>query len=121
MHTLSTRSLSALAFDRGEEYDPGQPLSECVIADLELSAGAQPIIADISPADRRRRNGANRRTVAGVPDWFSVDDLVPGPFETVHGELVVRLGEERLKPNTVERAACNPVAMVIDETDLHDQ
>jgi hypothetical protein len=28
MHSLSTRTLSALAFDRGEEYDPGQPLSE---------------------------------------------------------------------------------------------
>jgi hypothetical protein len=27
MHTQSTRTLSALAFDRGGEYDPGQPLS----------------------------------------------------------------------------------------------
>jgi hypothetical protein len=88
MHTLSTRSLSALAFDRGEEYDPGQPLSETVLADLELSARARPIIAEISHAERRRRNGANRRTLAGVPDWFSVDDLVRGPFETVHGELI---------------------------------
>jgi hypothetical protein len=25
MHTLSTRTLSALAYDRGEEYDPAMP------------------------------------------------------------------------------------------------
>ena len=25
MHTLSTRTLSALAYERGEEYDPSQP------------------------------------------------------------------------------------------------
>ena len=27
MHTLSTRILSALAYDRGEEYDPAEPLA----------------------------------------------------------------------------------------------
>jgi hypothetical protein len=27
MHTLSTRTLSALAYDRGEEYDPSQPIA----------------------------------------------------------------------------------------------
>jgi hypothetical protein len=88
MHTLSTRTLSALAFDRGEEYDPGQPLSDSLLADLELSAGAQPIITDISAAERRRHDRAHRRTLAGVPDWFSVEDLIRGPWETVHGELI---------------------------------
>jgi len=88
MHTLSTRTLSALAFDRGEEYDPGQPLSESVLADLELSAGAQPIITEISPAERSRRDRAERRAMAGVPDWFSAEDLLRGQWETVHGELV---------------------------------
>ena len=88
MHTLSTRTLSALAFDRGEEYDPGQPLSESVLADLELSGGAQPILTDVSPADRRRRDSAERRALAGVPDWFSAEDLVRSQWDTVHGELV---------------------------------
>jgi len=88
MHSLSTRTLSALAFDRGEEYDPGQPLAESLLADLELSAGAQPILTDVSPTERRRRNDAHRRTLASVPDWFSVDDLLRAPWETVHGELV---------------------------------
>ena len=27
MHTLSTRTLSALAYDRGEEYDPAEPVA----------------------------------------------------------------------------------------------
>jgi hypothetical protein len=27
MHTLSPRMLSALAYDRGEEYDPAEPVS----------------------------------------------------------------------------------------------
>lgn len=88
MHTLSTRTLSAFAFDRGEEFDPGQPLSDSVLADLELSAGARPIVTDMSAADRRRRDGAQRRALAGVPDWFSVEDLLRSPWETVHGELV---------------------------------
>jgi hypothetical protein len=88
MHTLSARTLSALAFDRGEEYDPGQPLSESVLADLELSAGAQPIITDLSAADRRRRDSIQRRSLAGIPEWFSVEDLLRSPWETVHGELV---------------------------------
>jgi hypothetical protein len=88
MHTLSTRTLSALAYDRGEEYDPGQPLSEGVLADLALSTGAQPILTDISGAEHRRRDRAERRALAGVPQWFSVDDLLRGPWETVHGELV---------------------------------
>jgi hypothetical protein len=88
MHTLSTRTLSALAFDRGEEYDPGQPLSDSVLADLALCAGAQPILTDISPVERRRQDRAQRRTLAGVPEWLSVEDLLRGPWETVHGELV---------------------------------
>lgn len=88
MHSLSTRTLSALAFDRGEEYDPGQPLAESLLADLELSAGAQPILTDISPAERCRRDRAEHRALAGVPAWFSAEDLVRGPWETVHGELV---------------------------------
>jgi hypothetical protein len=36
MHALSTRTLSALAFDRGEEYDPRRPLSASALANLEL-------------------------------------------------------------------------------------
>jgi hypothetical protein len=34
MHTLSTRTLAALAYDRGEEYDPPQPIGVEVLETL---------------------------------------------------------------------------------------
>jgi hypothetical protein len=37
MHTLSTSTLSALAYDRGEEYDPGQPPSPTLLDDLGMA------------------------------------------------------------------------------------
>lgn len=36
MHTVSTRTLSALAFECGEEYDPAQPLCPELLEDLAL-------------------------------------------------------------------------------------
>ena len=38
MQTLSTRVLSALAFDRGEEYDPAQPICPSLLEDLSCSS-----------------------------------------------------------------------------------
>jgi hypothetical protein len=40
MHTLSTRALCALAFDRDQDFDPGQPPSSSTLEDLELVVGA---------------------------------------------------------------------------------
>ena len=89
MHTLSTRALAALAFDRDQEFDPGQPLSAGMLEDLELVIGARAIVTEISPADRHRRSDrARRQRLAAVPDWFSVDDLVAAPWETAHDEPV---------------------------------
>jgi hypothetical protein len=89
MRTPSTRALSALAFDRNQEFDPGPPLSPGVLEDLELVVGARAIVTDISPADRqRRRDRARRRRLAAIPEWFSVDDLIAAPWETVHHEPV---------------------------------
>ena len=36
MHTLSTRTMSALAYDRGEEYDPAQPIAADLLETLSL-------------------------------------------------------------------------------------
>jgi hypothetical protein len=36
MRTLSTRTLSRLAFERGEEYDPAEPLCPRQLEDLAL-------------------------------------------------------------------------------------
>jgi hypothetical protein len=91
MRSPSTRTLSALAFDRGEDYDPAQPLPTALLDDLELVAHAAPIVGDAGPVERRRQRArARRRAIANVPGWFAVDDLISAPWEqrTVHGELV---------------------------------
>ena len=63
MQTLSTRALAALAFERGEEFDPALTLPSAPLADdLALLAGARPLLCDASPAERRRqRERACRR------------------------------------------------------------
>jgi hypothetical protein len=89
MHTLSTRALSALAFDRGEEYDPAMSLSPGLLADLELIARARPITCDVSLRPRQRGCAHEGRDLeAQVPEWFSPDDLLARPWELVHHEPV---------------------------------
>jgi hypothetical protein len=91
MHNPSTRTLSALAFDRGQDYDPAQPLPTALLDELELVAHAAPIVEDAGPVERRRQRArARHRAIANVPEWFAVDDLITAPWEqrAVHGELV---------------------------------
>jgi len=46
MHTLSTRTLSALAYERGEEYDPSlPPVTPGLLEELALFEHAQPIVS----------------------------------------------------------------------------
>ena len=62
MPTLSTRALAALAFERGEEFDPALTLPSAPLAeDLALLAGARPLLCELSPAERRRRRERTRR------------------------------------------------------------
>jgi hypothetical protein len=88
MHALSTRTLVALAYDRGEEYDPGQPLCLSLLDDLELAALAAPVIGDDGPFELARRRRGERRELAGIPEWFSAEDLLPSPWERA-GERAV--------------------------------
>ncbi|MGB0092107.1 MAG: hypothetical protein WBP81_06190 [Solirubrobacteraceae bacterium] len=88
MQTLSTRVLSALAFDRGEEYDPAQPICPSLLEDLEPARARR-------PGDRRARTVRARpptrpRTPAAESDpaWFSAEDLITAPWETA-GERFV--------------------------------
>ena len=74
MHTLSTRTLSALAYDRGEEYDPSQPIAPELLETLSLVEHARPVIGEDGPYERARqrrreraqlsrsRSGSRRRT-----------------------------------------------------------
>jgi len=58
MSTLSTRTLAALAFERGEEFDPALTLPSVPLTDdLALLAGARALMCELSPAERRRRRG----------------------------------------------------------------
>ena len=53
MHTPSTRILSALAYDRGEEYDPGQP----------------PVTPRQADPARRGRSHSTRAHASCCPAW----------------------------------------------------
>ena len=49
MHTLSTRTLSALVYDRGEEYDPSTP--DALVGKIKGIVGDVPgIDAAVAPA-----------------------------------------------------------------------
>jgi hypothetical protein len=83
MPVPSPRMLSALAYERGEEFDPGMPaLTAALVEELSLIGGARPIECELSALERRRRRDRERRAAyRAVPEWFSVDDLVPTAFE----------------------------------------
>src|SRR4051794_41378531 len=79
MPVPSTRTMVALAYERGEEFDPGvPPLTAALMEDLTLIGGARALDCEPPVLDRRRRRDRERRAAyAAVPSWFSVDDLVP--------------------------------------------
>jgi hypothetical protein len=83
MPVPSPRMLSALAYERGEEFDPGLPaLTAALVEDLALIGGARAIECELTPLERRRLRDRDRRAAyAAVPEWFSADDLVPTAFE----------------------------------------
>ncbi|HWF25612.1 MAG TPA: hypothetical protein VG275_09200 [Solirubrobacteraceae bacterium] len=88
MHTLSTRTLSALAYDRGEEYDPAQPVCPSLLDAFELVEHAAPVIGEDGPWERRRQERRERRGRQQIPEWFSAEDLIAAPWET-DDELLV--------------------------------
>lgn len=84
----STRLMMALAFERGEEYDPALAPSPDLMAELAATAVAgRPVEAPSAYERRRRRERERREALAGVPEWFSVEDLLEPPVG-IHGELV---------------------------------
>ena len=87
MHTLSTRTLSALAYDRGEEFDPGDPVAPDLLDALSLLERARPIIGEDGPYDRARQRQRERRELAAIPEWFSVQDLLAAPWEATRAHL----------------------------------
>ena len=83
MPVPSTRTMVALAYERGEEFDPGMPaVTAALVEDLSLIGGARIIECEMATLERRRRRDRERRAAyAAVPSWFSADDLVPTAFD----------------------------------------
>jgi hypothetical protein len=88
MHTPSTRILSALAYDRGEEYDPAEPVAPDLLEALSLVEQARPVIGEDGPYERARQRLRERRQADGIPAWFSAEDLIAAPWETADRRLV---------------------------------
>jgi hypothetical protein len=88
MYTPSTRILSALAYDRGEEYDPAEPVAPDLIEALSLVEQARPVMGEDGPYERGRQRRRDRRQADGIPAWFSAEDLIAAPWETANGRLV---------------------------------
>jgi hypothetical protein len=85
----SSRTMAALAYERGEHYDPVLLLSDGLLEQLALGERATPPIEAPSEYERRRRRQRERRrALARVPDWFSLENLLDGPLPLVHGEPV---------------------------------
>jgi hypothetical protein len=61
MHTLSIRTLSALAYDRGEEYDPAEPVAPDLLEALSLVEQARPVIGEDGPYELARQRQRERR------------------------------------------------------------
>jgi hypothetical protein len=87
MHTLSTRTLSALAYERGEEYDPSlPPVTPELLETLSMVEQARPVVGDPGDYERRRQGQRERRRrareLSRIPEWFSAQDLIAAPWET---------------------------------------
>ena len=88
MHTPSTRILSAIAYDRGEEYDPAELITTDLLEALSLVEQARPVIGEDGPYERARQRCRDRRERTQIPDWFSAEDLIAAPWETAERRFV---------------------------------
>jgi hypothetical protein len=94
MRTLSIRTLAALAYERGEEFDPGDVPTPALVEHLAAAAAAGPIVAASAADQRAARQRLQPRTgFDRLPGWFSACDLVDQKIASsdgtvVHGEVV---------------------------------
>ncbi len=88
MQTPSMRFVAALAYERGEEFDPALMPTPELVEDLGTAGSAMPLVGEPGSYERRRRRERERRLLARVPDWFSADDLVSPGGSVIHGEPV---------------------------------
>jgi hypothetical protein len=107
MHTPSTRILSGLAYDRGEEYDPAEPVCPDLLGALSLVEQARPVIGEDGPYERGPAASAGASRADGDPGVV----LGRGPdHRTVgHARRAVRLTGPR-RARAPRYAALGPAA-----------
>ena len=88
MQTPSMRFVAALAYERGEEFDPALMPTPELVANIGVAGAAMPVIGEPGSYERRRRRERERRLLERVPAWFSADDLVRDDMTVIHGEPV---------------------------------
>jgi hypothetical protein len=77
---MSVREMDALCYERGMEFDPA-------MVPVELAERAQVILAQpawdgrSAAQEQHEQRIAERRERKRVPEWFSVQDLLPDPWE----------------------------------------
>ena len=80
MRPMSVREMDALCYERGIEFDPAEVPLE--LAELAQGIVGQPAWEGRSLAQELyERRAAERRERRKVPEWFSVQDLIPEPWE----------------------------------------
>jgi hypothetical protein len=94
--TPSIRTLVAVAYERGEEFDPALMLSPALAEQLESSttSGTTVFASCSSPDARRCRQETGGRGIEDgdeAPSWFEAGDLVPRLPDMRHGELLAEL------------------------------
>ena len=87
-HPVNPHPVRALAYDRGEEYDPADPVAPNLLEALSLMERARPIIGEDGPYDRARQRRRERRQANGIPAWFSAEDLIAASWETAQRRFV---------------------------------
>jgi hypothetical protein len=77
---MSVREMDALCYERGIEFDPAEVPNE--LAELAQGVVGQPAWNGRSLAQELyERRATERRERRKVPEWFSVQDLLPEPWE----------------------------------------
>lgn len=79
--------MSALAFDRGEDYDPAMAVCPRLHEDLALIEHARPVIGEDGPYELARQRARERREANGIPEWFAAEDLIAAPWQTAGQRL----------------------------------
>jgi hypothetical protein len=67
MVSLSMRSLAALAYERGEEFDPALMPTPKLVEDLGVAGSAMALLSEPGSYERRRRRERERRLLERVP------------------------------------------------------